>query len=180
MRCGLFGQLSAKRDFIALATPRAFLETWEPWVQSSLSARRHQLGEAWQQAFPERDDVTLTIKDFGAASVYRNADREPLRDYVASARLPRVELIEDELSPAQLIELYRSCDVLVHPYRGEGFAMPVLEAMACGLPVIVTAGGPTDEFCPPDAGWRIRSRRCIRSMRPTWIGPSLLRRKRTG
>src|SRR5947209_4521498 len=55
--------------------------------------------------------------------------------------------------------LYRACDVLVHPYRGEGFAMPVLEAMACGLAVITTAGGPTDEFCPPEASWRIRSAR---------------------
>jgi hypothetical protein len=27
------------------------------------------------------------------------------------------------------------------------------------LPVIHTAGGPTDEFCPPEAGWRIRSHR---------------------
>jgi hypothetical protein len=31
--------------------------------------------------------------------------------------------------------------------------------MASGLPVIHTAGGPTDEFCPPLAGWRIRSQR---------------------
>jgi hypothetical protein len=37
--------------------------------------------------------------------------------------------------------------------------MPVLEAMASGLPVIHTAGGPTDEFCPPEAGWSIRSER---------------------
>src|SRR5882724_8524902 len=51
MRCGLFGKLGAKRDFIALATPRSFLEAWEPWMQSSLSASRHQLGERWQQAY---------------------------------------------------------------------------------------------------------------------------------
>ncbi|WP_249123816.1 MULTISPECIES: type VI secretion system-associated protein TagF [unclassified Bradyrhizobium] len=51
MRCGLFGKLGAKRDFIAVATPRAFLEVWEPWLQASLSASRHQLGERWQQAF---------------------------------------------------------------------------------------------------------------------------------
>jgi type VI secretion system protein ImpM len=51
MRCGLFGKLGAKRDFIALATPRSFLEAWEPWMQSSLSASRHQLGDRWQQAF---------------------------------------------------------------------------------------------------------------------------------
>jgi hypothetical protein len=55
--------------------------------------------------------------------------------------------------------LFRACDVLVHPYRGEGFGMPVLEAMAAGLPVIVTAGGPTDEFCPDEACWRIPSSR---------------------
>ena len=51
MRCGLFGKISAKRDFIAIATPRSFLEAWEPWVQAALSASRHQLGSGWQQAF---------------------------------------------------------------------------------------------------------------------------------
>jgi type VI secretion system protein ImpM len=51
MRCGLFGKIGAKRDFIAIATPRSFLEAWEPWVQAGLSASRHQLGPGWQQAF---------------------------------------------------------------------------------------------------------------------------------
>jgi type VI secretion system protein ImpM len=51
MRCGLFGKLGSKRDFIALATPRKFLEIWEPWVQASISASRHQLGARWQGAF---------------------------------------------------------------------------------------------------------------------------------
>jgi type VI secretion system protein ImpM len=51
MRCSLFGKLGAKRDFIALATPRRFLETWEPWVQSCMSASRDRLGAEWQNAF---------------------------------------------------------------------------------------------------------------------------------
>jgi glycosyltransferase involved in cell wall biosynthesis len=115
--------------------------------------------EAWRQAFAGREDVTLVIKDFGADGVYRSANREPFRAHAASGALPRIVLLDEELELSELAALYRSCDVLVAPYRGEGFAMPVLEAMACGLPVIATAGGPTDEFSPPEAGWRIRSRR---------------------
>ncbi|MCC8936313.1 type VI secretion system-associated protein TagF [Bradyrhizobium sp. Arg68] len=51
MRCGLFGKLSAKRDFIALATPHSFLKVWEPWIQACMSASRHQLAAEWQNAF---------------------------------------------------------------------------------------------------------------------------------
>lgn len=114
---------------------------------------------AWREAFAGRDDVTLVLKDFGADGIYRSADREPIHEHVRSGALPRIVLIDGQLSTAELAELYRACDVLVAPYRGEGFAMPVLEAMACGLPAIVTSGGPTDEFVPDAACWRIDARR---------------------
>jgi len=113
---------------------------------------------AWDQAFTDRDDVMLVFKAAMAAGAY-GGPSERLRAWAAQARPARVDLIEDDLSTIELAELYRTCDVFVLPYRGEGFAMPVLEAMASGLPTIVTEGGPTDEFCPPDAGWRIRSHR---------------------
>ncbi len=116
--------------------------------------------DAWRRAFADRDDVTLVVKDFGVGGVYRRAaGRDDLRAYAESGVLPRVLLLDDELSEDEMAALYRACNVLVHPYRGEGFGMPVLEAMACGLPTIVTAGGPTDEFCPENAGWRIPSTR---------------------
>lgn len=51
MRCGLYGKLPAKRDFIAMATPREFLSVWEPWLQGGISASRTVLGAAWQEAF---------------------------------------------------------------------------------------------------------------------------------
>jgi glycosyltransferase involved in cell wall biosynthesis len=114
---------------------------------------------AWQAAFAGRDDVTLVVKDFGSGGVYRNADRTALQELAASGAAPRVVHLDADLSGDDLAALYRACDVFVHPYRGEGFAMPVLEAMASGLPVITTAGGPTDEFCPPQAGWRIDAAR---------------------
>ena len=51
MRFGLFGKLQAKRDFIAVATPRSFLSVWEPWLQGCISASRMQLADKWQNAF---------------------------------------------------------------------------------------------------------------------------------
>ncbi|MBX6425111.1 MAG: type VI secretion system-associated protein TagF [Variibacter sp.] len=51
MRCGLYGTLPCKRDFIALYAPRAFLGVWKPWMQASVSASRQSLGPDRQQAF---------------------------------------------------------------------------------------------------------------------------------
>ncbi len=43
-----------------------------------------------------------------------------------------------ELPHYQLATLYRSADCYVSTTRGEGWGLPLLEAMACGLPAIAT------------------------------------------
>jgi glycosyltransferase involved in cell wall biosynthesis len=98
--------------------------------------------------FDPTDDVCLVIKSTGAQDAYQgSAIDEQIRVMAADPLLPSIELVDDELSDEQMAALYRSCDLLVHPYRGEGFALPVAEAMASGLPVVVTAVGACADFC---------------------------------
>jgi len=47
----------------------------------------------------------------------------------------------------RLPALYRGAEVFVYPSLFEGFGMPVLEAMACGVPCVVSSHASLDEAC---------------------------------
>lgn len=54
-------------------------------------------------------------------------------------------------APDELRELYATATALVFPSLDEGFGLPVLEAMGCGLPVLTTDRGATAEVAGGDA-----------------------------
>jgi glycosyltransferase involved in cell wall biosynthesis len=47
----------------------------------------------------------------------------------------------------ELPALYRGAAVFVYPSRFEGFGIPIIEAMACGVPCVVSSHPSLDEAC---------------------------------
>jgi len=60
-----------------------------------------------------------------------------------------------KLDSEALSKLYSSFDVLLNPSMGEGFGIPILEAQACGTPVIVGDWTSMPELC--GSGMTVRS-----------------------
>ena len=126
-----------------------------------LPARKNigMLVEAYTRAFTAGDRVALVIKDVPGGGAYVHGWREKLRALSERTDIAPVRYVETTFSDADMARLYRAATALVHPYRGEGFGLPVLEAMACGTPVIVTQGGSTDDFVGAAYGFPIPATR---------------------
>lgn len=109
--------------------------------------------KAYGEVFRNTDDVSLIIKTF--PNPHNDVAKQLAVLRAADPGYPRVELIEDDWTGEQIVGLYHACQALVAPSRGEGFGLPVAEAMLHRLPVITTAWGGQLDFANDDTVWLV-------------------------
>ena len=107
---------------------------------------------AWKDAFKKFDKACLVIKDnpkiYGQSNILNEIIKMQYKTGCSD-----VVYIDEDLSDKEMAALFKASDVVVHPYRAEGFGMHVQEAMACGCVPIVSADGPTDDFVTNENGF---------------------------
>ena len=114
---------------------------------------------AFFNAFSDADDVCLVVKDMGGDGIYKKQNAKAMiAEMQRQPHCPEIEYIEDVIPDNRMPGIYTACDCLVHPYRGEGFGIPIAEAMACELPVIVTGYGAAMDFCNPSNAYLISAK----------------------
>ncbi|MCY0871037.1 MAG: glycosyltransferase [Firmicutes bacterium] len=117
-----------------------------------------KLLKAYVQEFGPNDDVCLVVKDVGTNSFYSGQTHQSdIKAIQSSSSAPDILYLTDDMTPIELASLYRSCDALVHPFRAEGFGLPILEAMACGVCVAIPDKGPAIEFTNLENSYRMYS-----------------------
>ncbi len=58
-------------------------------------------------------------------------------------------------TPEMMAAVYTAMDVLLAPSHGEGFCVPLIEAQACGTPVIATNFSAQTELVTDETGWLV-------------------------
>ncbi len=91
----------------------------------------------------EREDAHLVVigKQKDKSKIPAVLDRLGLKDVVTF-----VSGVPQE----RIVELYAEAQVAVVPSLYEGFSLPAIEAMACGVPLVATTGGALPEVVGPD------------------------------
>jgi glycosyltransferase involved in cell wall biosynthesis len=72
-------------------------------------------------------------------------------------KFPSPAEIQTGIPMETMARMYNTLDVFLLPTKGEGFGIPIVEAMACGVPVITTDCTAQKEICKDSGAWMIQN-----------------------
>ncbi len=112
-----------------------------------IEARKNTLGllDAFVELRNRHLKAQLVIAG-GASLLDHNAYARAFADRLADPDIARSVLVTGPLADADMPALFRSADVLAMVSLREGFGLVVLEALACGTPVVASSIAPFTEY----------------------------------
>lgn len=142
---------------------------------------------AFDEIIKSRQNISMIIKTFPNP---HNNTKELLEEfgfgmaknieqgvYLYTKNSYEILWIDKDLEQRHINYLYENSDAFIAPTRGEGFGLPMAEAMLFELPVIVTAYGGHSDFCSDDTAWLVdfkfaSAKTHINLPYSVWIEPS--------
>jgi len=101
------------------------------------------LVEAVAKARTERPDAHLVV-------VGKLREESPVAAAIERLGVSDAVRFESGITNERMIELYAEAEVAVVPSLYEGFSLPAVESMACGVPLVTTTGGALPEVVGDD------------------------------
>lgn len=135
-----------------------FLSIMEVYPRKGLEL----LLEAFMTGFAREDAARLIILPRSAFSDAHGQVNQAVERWARRTGNPaagRVFVLANPLARSELPNLYHQCDCYVAPTRGEGWNLPVIEAMGCGRPVITTAWSGQMEYLHAGVAWLVPIKR---------------------
>jgi glycosyltransferase involved in cell wall biosynthesis len=111
---------------------------------------------AWPTVSCSLPGATLVLKTFPNPHNDVAARLAALRE-IHPAAASRIHWINTDWPDAGMKWLYSRAHALVCPTRGEGYGLPLAEAMRLGIPVVTTDRGGHADFCREDTAWLVRT-----------------------
>lgn len=134
---------------------------FQPWVEKEIQVFPHGVDPVWSPKQRERGkkvrylhigypavrkNLQLAVEGFLEVFGPDSKDAELIIKCYGEHTPPNIpkddsiKIISETMTTDNLVKLFHSCDVLLYPSMGEGFGMLPLQALATGMPAIVTEG----------------------------------------
>lgn len=102
-----------------------------------------ELLQVFSQVFDGREDVRLLL---AAENPFHEVEPTEMISRMGLPARPEIVPVPQLPTAEAMAGLYRCADLFVLFTRAEGWGLPVMEAMACGVPPLVTNYGPMKDY----------------------------------
>ena len=118
-----------------------------------------EMAAAYCQAFSPQEKVEMVFHLNAVSPKLKKIDVQATLCAEFPSHAHQFIFLERELSDAMMPRLFASCDCYVSASRSEGWGLPLIEALSCGLPTIAVFHSGSTEFLNHDIAYLMQPKK---------------------